>query len=100
MLIMCKSVKNPDAALRAYYGTGFIDNAVIMKIFDTKSTTTVAKLKKLVQEEELKRGVPIVVPHHVNTKIAFEVWGIDVKELERNRKKLQELGLWKAGENK
>ena len=47
----------------------------------------------MVQDEEVKRGVPIVIPHHVNVKIAYEVWGIDVQELERNKKKLTELNL-------
>jgi hypothetical protein len=33
------------------------------------------------------------VPSHVNVKVAFDVWGIDVKELERCKKKMAELAL-------
>ena len=86
-------VRNIDAALRAYYGCGgYIDSKVIKEIFGI-SDSTVWKMKRDVREEEALRNVPIVVPYHVNVKVAFDVWGIDVKELERCRKKIAELAL-------
>ena len=88
-----RAVKNVDAALMAYYGPGYIDNKTIGVIFGTKTASTIYKLKLPVMAEERKRNIPVVVPHHVNVKVAFEVWGIDVKELERNKKKLEELNL-------
>lgn len=86
-------VKNADAALMAYYGTGYIGNKEIGEIFGTKTPSTIYNLKKPVLEAEKEQNAPIVVPHHVNAKLAFSVWGIDVSELERNRKKLNELNL-------
>lgn len=89
-----RPVKNINAALEAYYcSNGYINNTQIKRIFGLKSDSAISKVKHMVQDEELKRNVPIVIPHHVNVKIAYEVWGIDVKELERNRKKLTELNL-------
>lgn len=87
------NVVNIDAALKAYYGSGYIGNKEIAEIFGTKSSSTQSKLKKYVREEEIERGIPIVVPFHVNVKVAFEVWGIDIVELEKGRKKLISLGL-------
>jgi len=87
-----RPVKDIDAALRAYYGNGYISNKEVAKIFDAGKSLT-WKLMKAVREHEAENGVPIVIPHHVTVSVAFEVWGINVKELERNRKKLAELNL-------
>lgn len=86
-------VKDIDAALKAYYGTGYISNDQIRDMFGIKSGATLQRLKKPVLAEEKYQNVPIVVPHHINARIAFDVWGINVRELEQNRKKMQELGL-------
>lgn len=86
-------VRNADAALKAYYGTGYISNKEIGAIFGTSTPSTISRLKRPVMDEERARDIPVVVPYHVSVKIAFEVWGIDVEELERNRKKLIELDL-------
>lgn len=86
-------VKDIDAALKAYYGTGYIGNKEIGEMFGTSSSSTINKLKKPVREAEREQNLPVYVPYHVNARIAFEVWGIDVKELERNRKKMHDLNL-------
>lgn len=86
-------VHNIDAALRAYYGKGYLNNNDIGEIFGTTTKSTIYEMKRPVIAEERKREYPVVVPFHVCAKIAFEVWGIDVAELERNKKKLDALGL-------
>lgn len=86
-------VADIDAALRAYYGTGYIGNREIRDIFGVRANSTAIALKKQVLAEETARGKAVIVPGHVSVKVAFEVWEIDVSELERNRKKLRELGL-------
>ena len=43
--------------------------------------------------EEVECGIPTVVPFHVNVKVAFDVWNIDVNELVKNREKLIKLGM-------
>lgn len=88
-----KPVQDIDYALRVYYGNGYINNKDIKTIFDVKSDASVSKLKKMVRAEEIKRGQPVVIPKHISVKIAFEVWGIDIKELESNRRKLIALNL-------
>lgn len=86
-------LKNIDAAIKAWYGTGYINNSTIAKIFGVRSDATVARLKKAVRAEEVERGIPTVVPFHVNVKVAFEVWNIDINELVKNREKLIKLGM-------
>lgn len=87
------AVADVTAALKAYYGCGHIGNDQIRDIFGITGSSTIARLKKPVRDAEAKEGVPVAVPYKVNTRIAFKVWGIDVAELEKNRKKAEELGL-------
>lgn len=86
-------VADISAAIKLYYGKGYLNNKDIGEIFGTNVKSTIHQMKKPVMEEEKKRDLPVVVPCHVNAKIAFEVWGINVAELERNLKKMQELEL-------
>lgn len=84
-------VANPEAAIKLYYGKGYLNCNDIGEIFGTKSKTIIYEMKKTVVQVERSRNLPIVVPKHINAKIAFEIWGIDITELERNLKKLKEL---------
>ncbi len=86
-------IADVNAVLKAYYGNGYIGNKEIKEIFGTTASSTVWKLKKAVREEEKKREIPTVVPRQVSVRVAFDVWKIDVKEIERNRRKLIELNL-------
>ena len=41
----------------------------------------------------IKRNMPTFHQYRINTVIAYDVWGIDITDLERRRKKLKELSL-------
>lgn len=86
-------IADTEAALKAYYGTGYIGNSDIRAIFGITGSATINRLKKAVRAVEIERDIPAAVPFKINTKCAFDVWGIDVKELEKNRQKAKELGL-------
>ncbi len=87
-------VADTEAAIRHYYGTGYIGNKEMREIFGERiSKATLAKLKKVVRTTEEERNIPEVVPHKVNAEVAYEVWGIDTEKLVRNRQKLIKLGL-------
>lgn len=90
--IWTRPVQNVSVALKIYYSTYYIGNSEIKAIFGVGDNTAI-RLKKQVQAAEIERNIVQAVPFKVNTKLAFEVWGIDVQELEHNRKKLQDLGL-------
>lgn len=86
-------VKNFDAALRIYYSMDYIGNKEIGEIFGTTTPSTIYKLKKPVLQAEKENDVLIVVPYHINTKLAYRVWGIDIQDIEKSRRKLQDLQL-------
>ena len=82
-----------DSALKVYYSHPEIGNKEIASLFGRLSSATTAKLKKLAKDEMINRNILSYNMYKVNTGIAFDVWGIDVADLERRRKKLQALEL-------
>ena len=86
-------ITNIDVALQVYYSHSELGNKEIVKLFGRLSSATVSRLKRLAKDSMLKKGLVSYNAHRVKTDVAFEVWGIDVKDLERRRKKRQELNL-------
>jgi len=82
-----------DTALRIYYAHSEIGNKEIAALFGKRSPTTICRLKHIVKDEMSSRNILSYGTNKVNTAVAFDVWGIDVKDLEKRMKKMQELGL-------
>ena len=93
MDIHIPSITNIDNALKVFYENAEIGNKEIKCLFGNRSSATIAKLKKIVNTEMIKRDMPTFGMYKINTAIAFEVWGIDIIDLEKRRKKIQELSL-------
>ncbi|MCL2213200.1 MAG: hypothetical protein FWB93_05170 [Oscillospiraceae bacterium] len=74
-----------------YYEHPEIGNSEIEKLFGKRSSNTMSKLKKLVKDEMNSRGVASYNANAVNTKIAYEVWGLDITDLAERYRKLEEL---------
>ena len=87
------SITNIENALKVFYENGEIGNKEIQCLFGNRSSATVSRLKRLVKTEMIKRGTPIFNADKVNTVVAYEVWGIDVVDLENRMKKIKELSL-------
>ena len=86
-------VTSIDNALKIYYENSEMGNQEILRLFGKRSSATVSRLKRAVRNEMAKREVLSYGLYKVNTSIAYEVWGIDVVDLERRMKKLKNLGL-------
>ena len=94
----CEEMKRPEirdmeAAIRHYYGPGYIGNQEIEEIFGSRSHNTVSEMKKAVRRVEIERGIPEVVPRKVSVEVAYEVWNIDPERLIKNLQRLRKLGL-------
>jgi len=87
------SITNIENALKVFYENAEIGNKEIKTLFGSRSTATVSRLKRIVKAEMLKRGMPTFNAYKVNTAIAYDVWGIDIADLENRRKKIKELAL-------
>ena len=82
-----------DMALHIYYLHSEIGNKEIRALFGRISGATVSKLKKAVKSEMCNRNIYSHGMYKVNTTIAYEIWGIDIVDLEKRRKKLKALEL-------
>ena len=84
--------KQPDIekALKIYYSLPEIGTKEIKDLFGVGSTCATS-MKKKVREEMAKRGVRNYYPNTIKTNIAFEVWGLDIDDLERRLKALRRL---------
>ena len=82
-----------EEALRIYYTNSELGNAEITALFGKRSSATVSRLKRIAKDEMTARGILSYGANKVNTVVAYEVWGIDVKDLERRMRKIKELNL-------
>ena len=82
-----------DNALKIYYSHSELGNKEISSLFGRLSLATTAKLKKLVKDEMNIREILSYGLNKINTTVAFDVWGIDINDLEKRRKKLKTLEL-------
>jgi len=87
------SIINIDTALKIYYSNSELGNKEIKTLFGQRSSATISRLKRVVRDEMYIRDTPSYGANKINTVIAFEVWGIDVKDLEKRMKKIKELNL-------
>lgn len=87
-------MKMPDMklAVQMYYEKSELTSADIRKLFDVCATTA-TRLKKQAQKAMAAKEEKVRTwyPNTVNTKIAYEAWGINVEDCEARLKKLKQL---------
>lgn len=82
-----------DTALRIYYTYTELDTKLLKELFPDLKNNTLCKLRKRCKQVMAERGVQCFGRSNVNTKIAYEVFGIDPDDLEVRKAKLNKLGL-------
>ena len=82
-----------ENALKVYYAHSELGNKEITILFGKRSPTTVCRLKQIAKDEMCSRAILSYGANKVNTAVAYDVWGIDVKYLERRMRKIRELNL-------
>lgn len=85
------NVGNLDAAVRLYYEKFELSSDDIKQIFGAKSSSSVARLKKLAREAAVKAGRMPWDAHCVPTDVAYEAWGLEIADLEKRRAKLMKI---------
>ena len=85
-------MKNPDAekVIRFYYEKMELTNNDIKELFDV-SDAYLQRIKKPVKKAMAERNIKSWLPYSINTKVAYDVWGIDIKEYEARIKKINDL---------
>lgn len=78
-------------AIELYYSRTELGNADIKKLFGEHSSSTIARIKRKARQKMIEKNVQSWNANRVNTEAAFEAWGLNITDLERRYKKLQEL---------
>ena len=86
-------IANIEDALRIYYAHSELGNKEITALFGKRSSATISRLKRKVKDEMSIRDILSYGANTVNTAVAFDVWGIDIKDLENRRSKMKQLDL-------
>ncbi len=92
-----KNIRSVDTAVRIYYENIVLGNKEIRELLDVTGSATVTRLKNQAVKVMDKKGV-MRWGTTVETKCAYEAWGLDINELERRRNKLLKLGMLKTGQ--
>lgn len=85
--ICCVDIKS---CVKYFYSNQEIGNKEIKEMFGCGDNKAI-NLKKVVRDVMRERKTVCFDSTKVNTEVAFEVWGLDVKEMERKIKKLHQL---------
>lgn len=81
-----------ETALKLYYTKTSLNNSDVQTLFSPKpSSATVSRLKALARDRMVEKNIPAWHGADVETTAAYEAWHIDVSDLERKLKKLNEL---------
>ena len=73
---------NLEMAMEMYYKNIELSSTDISELWGTKSTSTIAKLKKLDREQMAKDNILPWNAFDVNTECAYKALGMNIKELE------------------
>lgn len=88
--IRIPQVTSIELAIRLYYERTELSNSEIKSLFAV-GENTVTKLKRKARELMNERETPVWNAQRVNTEVAYEAWGLDIKNLEHRLKKLKAL---------
>lgn len=79
-------------AVRVHYSTMELGTKDIAILFGC-SPRTARVLKNEARVYQAGKGVPSYHPDRVNTRAAFEAWGLDIDEMEKDFYKLKKMGV-------
>ena len=82
-----------STAIELFYSQTELGNAEIELLFNKPSTATISRLKNKARKKMIELDIPSWNANRVNTKAAYEAWGLDIKDLETLYRKMQELNI-------
>lgn len=83
-------IKDIRSAIVMYYSKIELRSSDIKDLFDC-SGATASKIKKIAREYMREQNTPVWNAGQVNTKAAYEAWGLDIDDLEKRYNKLKKL---------
>lgn len=91
-------VSSLETAIRLYYEHDELSNKDIVELFGKIGSGTVWKLKQKALALMQERNTPVWNAQRVNTEVAYEAWGLNIKKLEFRYNKLKTLNFIEKSE--
>lgn len=91
-----KQIQNIKTAIYKYYNNIELTNTDIKELFGVTAWASINRLKSPVQDHMVKHDIPVCNASAVNTYAAYEVWGLDIADLEKRYAKLEKYGMTEA----
>lgn len=83
-----------EKAVFLYYAKPELENIDIKELFGA-SDSSVRRIKAPVLKAMAEQGIKSWAPYTINTRVAYEVWGINIPEYEERLKKLTQINMLK-----
>lgn len=93
MAVRIPMIVSVERAVWIYNNCPYMGNAEIEQLFGKMSSDKRVKMKNIVFDEMRERGMMRYNDTTVNTDVAFEVWGLNIADLERRYSKLRKYGM-------
>lgn len=93
MSVRVPVIVSVERAVWIYNNCPYMGNNEIEQLFGKMSAQKRVKMKNIVFDEMDERGMTRYNNTTVNTDVAFEVWGLNIADLERRYSKLRKYGM-------
>jgi hypothetical protein len=93
MSIRVPVIVSVERAVWIYNNCPYMGNNEIEQLFGKMSSQKRVKMKNIVFDEMDERGLTRYNNTTVNTDVVFEVWGLNIADLERRYSKLRKYGM-------
>lgn len=86
-------IKSIETAVSVFYRYPQLGNKQIRELFGNIGDARCVALKRLAFDLMNERGIMCYNDVVVNTDVAYDAWGINIADLERRMKKMNQLGV-------
>ncbi len=93
MAVRVPMIVSVERAVWVYNNCPYMGNRELEELFGKMSSAKRVKLKDMVRDEMEARGMMRYNDTLVHTSVAFEVWGLDIADIERRYAKLRKYGM-------
>ena len=91
MNVRIPKITSVEAAVRIYWENTELGNQELYDLFGNHGRDLFCRLKRVARDKMAEYGWESFCAHSVNTKAAYEAWGLDINDLESRLKKIQKL---------
>lgn len=90
-MVRIPQISSLETAIRLYYEKIELSVKDMAELFGELGSDRITKLKKMARDKMTENNIPMWNDYNVNTKAAYEAWGLDINDIEHRYSKLKKL---------